>query len=162
MNTVELSSIPNSIPEDLENTMINICRESGIDVEARYIEILRDVANSLSPGIVEVTIKQSHRKMQLYWRIKTGSVVKTLGIYRSLTKFWYLSPFACIINLPHVNVRSPKAMKGTPCCSSRQHCLLKIVRKWKPTYTPSHQWYSWLSFGLGYWKLIFVNIVFAL
>lgn len=66
MNTVELSSIPNSIPEDLENTMINICRESGIDFEARYIEILRDVANSLSPGIVEVTIKQSHRKMQLY------------------------------------------------------------------------------------------------
>lgn len=66
MNTVELSSIPNSIPEDLENTMINICRESGIDVEARYLEILRDVANSLSQGIVEVTIKRSHRKMQLY------------------------------------------------------------------------------------------------
>lgn len=66
MNTVELSSIPNSIPEDLENTMINICRESGIDVEARYIEILRDVANSLSQGIVEVMIKRSHRKIQLY------------------------------------------------------------------------------------------------
>ena len=66
MNTVELSSIPNSIPEDLENTMINICRESGIDVEAKYTEILRDVTNSLSQGIVEVTIKRSHRKMQLY------------------------------------------------------------------------------------------------
>ena len=66
MNTAELSSIPNSIPEDLENTMINICRESGIDVEAKYTEILRDVTNSLSQGIVEVTIKRPHRKMQLY------------------------------------------------------------------------------------------------
>ena len=66
MNTAELSSIPNSIPEDLENTMINICRESGIDVEPKYTEILRDVTNSLSQGIVEVTIKRSHRKMQLY------------------------------------------------------------------------------------------------
>ena len=38
-NNVELSAIPNSIcDEDLENTVINICKESGIDVDARDIE----------------------------------------------------------------------------------------------------------------------------
>ena len=38
-NNVELSGIPNSIPdEDLENTVINICKESGIGVQARDIE----------------------------------------------------------------------------------------------------------------------------
>ena len=38
-NNVELSGIPNSIcDEDLENTVINICKESGIDVNARDIE----------------------------------------------------------------------------------------------------------------------------
>ena len=38
-NNVELSGIPNSIPdEDLENMVINICKESGIDVQARDIE----------------------------------------------------------------------------------------------------------------------------
>ena len=38
-NNVELSGIPNSIcDEDLENTVINICKESGIDVDARDIE----------------------------------------------------------------------------------------------------------------------------
>ena len=35
-NNIELSGIPNSIcDEDLENTVINICKESGIDVNAR-------------------------------------------------------------------------------------------------------------------------------
>ena len=38
-NNVELSGIPNSIfDEDLENTVINICKESGIDVDARDIK----------------------------------------------------------------------------------------------------------------------------
>ena len=38
-NNVELSGILNSIcDEDLENTVINICKESGIDVNARDIE----------------------------------------------------------------------------------------------------------------------------
>ena len=38
-NNVELSGIPNSISdEDLENTVINICKESGIDVNGRDIE----------------------------------------------------------------------------------------------------------------------------
>ena len=46
-NHVELSGIPNSIcNEDLENTVINICKESGIDVDA--LEIFRVVTNSLS------------------------------------------------------------------------------------------------------------------
>ena len=38
-NNVELSGIPNSIcDEGLENNVINICKESGIDVDARDIE----------------------------------------------------------------------------------------------------------------------------
>ena len=38
-NNVELSGISNSIcNEDLENTVINICKESGIDMDARDIE----------------------------------------------------------------------------------------------------------------------------
>ena len=38
-NNVELPGIPNSIcDEDLENTVITICKESGIDVDARDIE----------------------------------------------------------------------------------------------------------------------------
>ena len=38
-NNVELSGIPNSIcDEDLENTVINFCKESEIDVDARDIE----------------------------------------------------------------------------------------------------------------------------
>ena len=38
-NNVELSGIPNSIcNEDLENTIIKICKESGIDVNAKDIE----------------------------------------------------------------------------------------------------------------------------
>ena len=36
---MELSGVPNSISdEDLDNTVINICKESGIDVKARDIE----------------------------------------------------------------------------------------------------------------------------
>ena len=38
-NNVELSGIPNCIyDEDLENTVINICKESGINVDARDIK----------------------------------------------------------------------------------------------------------------------------
>ena len=38
-NNVELSGILNSIcDQDLENTVINICKESGIDVDTRDIE----------------------------------------------------------------------------------------------------------------------------
>ena len=38
-NNVELSGILNSICDaDLENTVINICKESGIDVDTREIE----------------------------------------------------------------------------------------------------------------------------
>ena len=38
MNTVELSSIPNSIPEDLENTMINIVENQELMLR---LDILR-------------------------------------------------------------------------------------------------------------------------
>ena len=36
---MQLLGIPNSIPDkDLKNTVINICKESGIDVEVRDTE----------------------------------------------------------------------------------------------------------------------------
>ena len=39
-NNVEISDITNSISdEDLENTLINICKESGVEIDAKDIEV---------------------------------------------------------------------------------------------------------------------------
>ena len=55
LNSLNLPNILNSIPdEDLENTKISVCKESGIDVG---LEILRNDADFLIQGIVEVIIK---------------------------------------------------------------------------------------------------------
>ena len=54
-DNVELSGMSDSIcDEDLENTVVNDCKESGIDVDARDIEACHD---SQSQGIVRVTTK---------------------------------------------------------------------------------------------------------
>ena len=38
-NNIEISGIPNRIPdEDLENTIISICKDSGVEVDSRDIE----------------------------------------------------------------------------------------------------------------------------
>ena len=38
-NNVEISSIPNSIPdEDLENILITICKDSGVEIDPKDIE----------------------------------------------------------------------------------------------------------------------------
>ena len=38
-NNVEISSIPNSIPdEDLENTLITVCKDSGVEIDLKDIE----------------------------------------------------------------------------------------------------------------------------
>ena len=36
---MEISNIPNSVPDkDLENTVISICRDSGIEIDPKDIE----------------------------------------------------------------------------------------------------------------------------
>ena len=38
-NNVEISGIPNTIPDnDLENTVISICRDSGVEIDSKDIE----------------------------------------------------------------------------------------------------------------------------
>ena len=38
-NNVEISGIPNTIPDnDLENTVISICRDPGVEIDPKYIE----------------------------------------------------------------------------------------------------------------------------
>ena len=55
-NKEQLTVIPSSIPdEDLENTMVYMLKDSGIDVG---LEILSDVTDSISQVLVEVTIKK--------------------------------------------------------------------------------------------------------
>ena len=68
-----MSGIPNSIcDEDLENTVINICKESGIDADAR--KILRVVTNSLSQGIAEHSCSNnSSLEMEAECLTKTSS-----------------------------------------------------------------------------------------
>ena len=39
INNIEISGIPNRIPdEDLENTIISICKDSGVEIDSRDIE----------------------------------------------------------------------------------------------------------------------------
>ena len=107
---MELSDIPNSIcDEDFENTVTNICKESGIDVEARDIEEChRSPLSRNSRGHDKrVIVKFVNRKYAeaLLKDKKNESVVKTLDIYLSLTKFLYLYLFAHTIDIYGVNVQ---------------------------------------------------------
>ena len=55
-NKEQLTVIPSSIPdEDLENTMVYMFKESGIDVG---LKILSDITDSLCQVLVEVTRKK--------------------------------------------------------------------------------------------------------
>ena len=98
-NNVELSGIPNSIcDEDLENTVINICKESGIDVDARDIEgchrlPLSRNSRGINQRYAEAMLKDKKR------------IIGTLDIYMSLTKLLYLYSFAHTIDISRVNVR---------------------------------------------------------
>ena len=98
-NNVELSGIPSSIcDEDLENTVINICKESGIDVDARDIEgchrlPLSRNSRGINQRYAEAMLKDKKR------------IIGTLDIYMSLTKLLYLYPFAHTIDISRVNVR---------------------------------------------------------
>ena len=39
-NNVEISGIPNTIPDnDLENTVISICRDTGVEIDPKDIEV---------------------------------------------------------------------------------------------------------------------------
>ena len=56
-NNVELSGISNSICDvDLENTVIDICKESRIDVDARDIEGCHQLSLSLSLSLSTATL----------------------------------------------------------------------------------------------------------
>ena len=98
-NNVELSAIPNSIcDEDLENTVINICKESGIDVDARDIEgchrlPLSRNSRGINQRYAEAMLKDKKR------------IIGTLDIYMSLTKLFYLYSFAHTIDISRVKVR---------------------------------------------------------
>ena len=60
-NKEQLTVKPSSIPdEDLENTVVYMFKDSGIDVG---LEILSDVTNSLSQVLVEVIIKKSNSQV---------------------------------------------------------------------------------------------------
>ena len=71
-NNVELSGIPNSIcDEDLENTVINICKESGIDVDARDIEGCHRLPLSRNSGCInqryaEAMLKDKNESLVLW------------------------------------------------------------------------------------------------
>ena len=55
-NNVEISGIPSTIPDNLlENTVISICRDSGVEIDPK---ISRAVTDSYSQEIVEGKIKE--------------------------------------------------------------------------------------------------------
>ena len=81
----------------MENTNVNICKESGIDVDARDIEGCHDkrlIVKFVNGKFSEAMLKDK----------KNESVVKSLVIYMSLTKFLYLYLFAHAIDISGVNV----------------------------------------------------------
>ena len=107
-----MSGIPNSIcDEDLENTVINICKESGIDVDARDIEGCHRLPLSRNSRGHDkrVIVKFVNRKYaEALLKDKKQISGKNLVIYMSLTKFSFLLPFAHTIDLSGVNVRTCK------------------------------------------------------
>ena len=107
-NNMHLLGIPNSIPEkDLKNTVINIWKESGIDVEAWDTDGCHRLPHSRN--------SRGHDKRVIVCRskIRGNSVVKTSGIYMSPIKL-YLSPFAHTIDIYEVNV---KICQGKEICT---------------------------------------------
>ena len=97
-NNVELSGIPNSIcDEDLENTVINICKESGIDVDARDIEGCHRLPLSRNSRGHDkrVIVKFVNRKYaEALLKDKKRISGKNFGHLHALTKFSFLYPFA--------------------------------------------------------------------
>ena len=97
-NHVELSGIPNSIcNEDLENTVINICKESGIDVDARDIEGCHRLPlsrNSRGHDKRVIVKFVNWKYAEALLKDKKQISCKNFGlIYMSLTKFLFLFPF---------------------------------------------------------------------
>ena len=63
---MELSGIPNSIPDDyLKNTVINVCKESGINVEAgdtegcHWLPLLRNSGGHNERFIVKIVNRKN-------------------------------------------------------------------------------------------------------
>ena len=92
----------------MENTNVNICKESGIDVDARDIEGCHQLllARNSRGHDKRLIVKFVNGKFsEAMLKDKTNeSVVKSLVIYMSLTKFLYLYLFAHAIDISGVNV----------------------------------------------------------
>ena len=107
---MELSGVPNSISdEDLDNTVINICKESGIDVKARDIEgghqfPLSKNSRGHDKRIIVKFFNQKYVEALLKDKKRISG--KNFGHLR-VTKFLflYLSSFAHTIDIYGVNVR---------------------------------------------------------
>ena len=97
-NNVELSGIPNSIyDEDLENTVINTCKGSGINVDARDIEGCHGLPLSRNSRGQDkrVIVKFVNRKYaEALLKDKKRISGKNFGHLHALTKFSFLYPFA--------------------------------------------------------------------
>ena len=97
-NNVEISVIPNSIPDkDLENTVIRICSDSGLEIDPKHIEgCYRLPLSRNSRGQDKrVIVKLVNRKhSQALLETKNGLVVRPLIIWMSPIKFLSRHHFA--------------------------------------------------------------------
>ena len=111
-NNVELPRIPDSIPdEDLENTVINICKESEIDIEARDTKGCHRLPLSRSSRSHDkrVKVKFVNRKdVEPLLMDKKRISGNGLDIYMSLAKFLYLYSFAHTTDISSVGIFKDK------------------------------------------------------
>ena len=111
-NNVELPRIPDSIPdEDLENTVINICKESEIDIEARDTKGYHRLPLSRSSRSHDkrVKVKFVNRKdVEPLLMDKKRISGNGLDIYMSLAKFLYLYSFAHTTDISSVGIFKDK------------------------------------------------------
>ena len=111
-NNVELPRIPDSISdEDLENTVINICKESEIDIEARDTEGCHRLPLSRSSRSHDkrVKVKFVNRKdVEPLLTDKKRISGNGSDIYMSLATFLCLSPFAHTTDISSVGIFKDK------------------------------------------------------
>ena len=62
-NNVEITGIPNSIPdEDLENTVVNICKGSGVEIDPKDIEGCHKIPLLRTEGKIRMIVKSVYQK----------------------------------------------------------------------------------------------------
>lgn len=109
---MQLLGIPNSIPDkNLKNTVINICKESRIDVEVRDTEGCHRLPLSRSSRSHDkrVKVKFVNRKdVEPLLTDKKRISGNGSDIYMSLAKFLYLSSFAHTTDISSVGIFKDK------------------------------------------------------